>query len=234
MTSNVLSRLPSIRMPSFYYDGAIEDYIEKFKDIKDADITKRIKKAVIPVLTLYKPFGRVHSIIRSVSSIKDNLSDSYTILAIKGIKNNKFALLKDSYNISMSMLSLTMIVFANTYFVFISNLNKVGKSFYKLVFVHKKDETYLDFIKKTLSMICSLLYLVAMVYGCLEIQVAALGLIVLNEMLSCLKEYKKGDYLQLSSNLIVTIFRTYQFIPKAETLKNKYIPNFENKEKISA
>lgn len=213
MNTNILQ----IREPSFYNRDTRKDLPE---EIHESDnLTLRIFSAALPVLSLIKPIGKIFQGYTSCLRTSKNVGEALTSYSEK--KYSKLS--TDLLNFSFSIASLVANIFSNPFSLFISTIHDIGLNSYKFIklFSDNKIHTYTEKLKYITQIASSSLYLVAMFYGCLEIQIASLGILLITELISSLNEYKKGDYLQLLSHLIMSVARGCQLVPQIKNLKKK-------------
>ena len=213
----MLTNILQIRQPSFYFRDTKKDLPEEVD--KSDNLPLRVFSASLPILSLYKPIGKIfQSCLSCVRTSKDVRE------AITSYSEKKYCKLsKDLLNFSFSIGSLVASIFANPFGLFISTIHDIGLNSYECIklFSDEKTHTYTEKLKQIIQTASSSLYLVAMFYGCLEIQVASLGVLLVTELISSLNEYKKGDYLQLASHLIMSVARGCQLVPQIKDLKKK-------------
>lgn len=225
MTSNILQ----IRQPSFYHRNSQNDALDK-KEYSD-NLPLRVCYAAVPILNLIKPLGRVFQSYSQVLRTSKNLGEAITSFSAR--KYSDFS--KDILNISLSIASLVGTIFANPFGLFISTFHDIGLNSYECLKLLSGNKPYTkgELLKQITNVATSSLYLVAMFYGCLEIQVATLGILLVTELISSVNEYKKGDYIELASHLIMSLARACQLVPQVKNLNKKWAFEKEMKAYLS-
>jgi len=170
-------------------------------------------------LSLYEPFGNLFALISDSLVVTKNASD-----VIYSYNSKKYInISKNFINLSFSIANLVITFFENRFGLLLSTVHDIGLNSYKCYKLSfDKKSTNLELIKQVVTAATSSLYLVAMFFGCLEVQVASLAVLIASELISSIVEYKKEDHIQLASHLIMSIARSLQLAPKIQHLRAKW------------
>jgi|GEM_PF-2528543 len=207
-----MSSLSNIKLyPPHYY--APDD--TNIQNAKNDTLIIRIFYASLPFIALHRPFGQ------AITLTMDSIRTASTFSRLIDHKNSK-----ELIKTAIAVAALAGTIFMHPLGLCISSLRDLGCDVTAIIVLLQAGHSQETFLA-LLSMAQHLLYLGMMISGTIEVIAISLLLNMAMEIARSRKEFQKGNFIEASSHLLMSVVRFSQAVPVIEKTAFKY----DNKEK---
>lgn len=179
------------------------------------NIISRVATASLPFLALYKPVEKMLSITTSATR---------EIGCSRSLVND----LQSGENIHKSLFDSVMCISSITGTIFMSPMGMVIATCHDLslnagkIYTAYSNNNHDELTKINIQLADNFFYLMTMVYGGIELQVASSIMMTLLSAYSSRKELEQGHYIESGSHMLMTLILINQLHPQLSELKQKY------------
>lgn len=204
----------AIQNPRFYQREYEHDLSADFEN-ETLENIQRAALIALPFLSLIGPLEQAISI--GCSTARTSISTFSLVTDLMDGGEHAYEFL---FNLALSVASVAGTVFLNPIGIFITTSHDIyldGKKLY----THITEEQYAEIAIDLVNLLANCAYLGTMVYGSLEVQIAALALQILVELATALEEYFAERYYEAGAHLAMGAIRSIQIIPYVQLLQRK-------------
>lgn len=176
----------------------------------------RITSVALPFISLYRPIGKPLAIVTGLSRACTSI---YQCISFSSGQSSEIA--KSLLDTTLAVASVAGTVFLHPVGMLIASGHDIGFNVYRIYGAIKNRDTF-EAMKQTLQMANNTFYLFTMMYVSLELQIASLSIQVIVGSVSSISQFKKGNWLEGSADLLMAAIRVNQVVPQVQQLKRKW------------
>lgn len=211
-----------LNIPSYFYREYSHDFPEQENGSDYSSQALRIFQTALPFITLYQPIGRMLALGLGITRTITTFNQSLAAQDSKGISQSLF-------HTSLALGSVAGTIFLHPLGMFIATTQDLGLNCTQIYESLCKGEM-LETSKQMMHITNNSFYLMMILHGSVELQLASLAIQVLVEGSSSLEEFSKGNTLEALGHLGMCTIRMNQSIREfhaLNTVKAMPIPKNE-------
>jgi hypothetical protein len=205
-----------LNIPNYSYRDHRNDLPKTNIENNFYSVSKRIATTVLPFLGLYKPFGKIFTI--GTSALRGAKNCQQLIFSLDS--NDLHSVAKSVLDVSLTVASIAGTIFLQPLGMVITTSHDLLLNCIRVVeIINKRDKSQL--FEEILSVGSNSFYLLTMIYGSLQFQIATTVFQIFLNSYSSISNFKKGNYIETTGSILMTALKTDQLTKQIATFQKQ-------------